>query len=24
VQFYVLDRKSDPDTGRTIIEMIER
>jgi hypothetical protein len=24
VQFYVLDRKSDPHTGRTIIEMIER
>ena len=24
VQFYVLDRTSDPDTGRTIIEMIER
>ncbi|MFZ0712982.1 ADP-ribosyltransferase domain-containing protein, partial [Mycobacterium sp.] len=23
-QFYVVDRKSDPDTGRTIIEMIER
>jgi hypothetical protein len=24
VQFYVLDRKSDPHTGRTIIEMVER
>jgi hypothetical protein len=24
MQFYVVDRKSDPDTGRTIIEMIER
>jgi hypothetical protein len=24
VQFYVLDRKSDPQTGRTIIEMVER
>ena len=24
MQFYVVDRKSDPVTGRTIIEMIER
>jgi hypothetical protein len=24
VQFYVLDRRSEPGTGRTIIEMIER